>query len=210
MFHVHSTMLANLIDLYTTSDKSDKIRIETIMTLRYNQGLYVVYNWINEGGNPNVEYSGYDIDKARTELSSCIRVEGYETQDQTWYLVERLADNDVIIDSKDILAINTTTDELLYLVRKHFGGKYTTCLTKDGDTVKLRIADHSGKHRNNKGDKCLSIVIANYNPTSIFRTDGPSGISNELYFNDDYTVQDIITAIIEELLELGVTDNSND
>jgi hypothetical protein len=208
MTQIKGNIFAALVNLYTTSNRQDKARIDTIMEVRYNQGQYIVYNWINENGNPDVEYKGYDIEEATSDLASCVRVECYEGRDQTWFLVEKLGDNEeIVIDSKHILAINTTTDELLNEVRNHFGGKYTTHSTEDGDTIELRIANHSGKHRNIQADKCLSVVIANHNATSKFRTSGPEGIGNEISFDEEYTAEYIIEAINAELLEMGVIEN---
>lgn len=211
MTNTKGNIFAALVNLYTTSDRQDKQRIDTIMEVRYSQGQYVVYNWIDQNGNPDVEYKGYDLVEATSDLASCVRVEGYEGRDQTWFLVERLGDNEeIVIDSKDILAINTTTDELLNEVRKHFGGKYTTHSTEDGYVIELRIADHSGKHRNIQADRCLSVVIANHNATSKFRTSGPEGIGNEISFDEEFTADDIIAAIDSELLEMGVIEINND
>lgn len=195
----------DLVAMYAHSTLSERERIETIMYARYQQGLYTVMNWINEGGNPKYAYKGYDLDEAKSELASAGRVDDFESQAQTWNLCEITPDgSETWIDSKDIPAINESTDDLLADVQQHFGGKYSTHEVERGDSIKLRIADHSGKHTNNFGEKCISIVIANVNNTEHFYKNSPIGISNEHFFDDTSTAEEIISHITIILLEEGV------
>jgi hypothetical protein len=196
-----SKIKQHLIDAYEVATKSEAKRIETIFFERYNTNYYRVYSWANENGNPDIEYKGYDLQEARESFNSCRYVEGYEHQAVTWFL----ECGDDVIDSKDVPPINAATQRIMWDVQQHFGGKYSTFEMEDGEIIKLRISDHSGKHCNNGyGEKCISIVIANDNVTERFYTQGPEGISNEYYYDEETTAEQIIDDINTMLENEGV------
>ena len=185
----------------------DRERIQNILWIRYQLPILEVSNWPEDAPDPYVEYRGYDIESANAELQSTGRLSDYAHREQTWQLLEKAPDGEHIgeIDSRTIPAINESTDDLLREVQDAFGGKYSRHETEDGDTIKLRIADHSGKHRNNTYcEECISIVIANDNVTGHFRSQGPEGISNEHYYDDTYTAEEIIAEIKDLLNEYDV------
>ena len=197
----------DLVSMYDSATRSEKERITNIMEVRYNQGIYVVENWINEGGDPDIDYTGYDLDDAKHVLSVAGYVEGFEGQAQTWSLEERFENGETkYIDTKDIAAINTDSDAILYEVQKHFGGKYTYHNLENEGTLTLRIADHSGKHKNITTEEYLSIVIANDNATIDFYANGPEGIRNEYHFDSSNTSAEIIEFITNELYQIGVVN----
>lgn len=110
------------------------------------------------------------------------------------------------LDIKTLAPINKKSDEVLSEVQSHYGGKYSTInLDEEGNhQLKLRIADHSGKHKN-KGyeDYFLSIVIAEKNATKHFKTQGPEGLrSNEEFeFDSETNAKEIIEFIDEKIVE---------
>lgn len=184
----------NLAALHsTTRDKATRDRIEAILTERYRVSIYVVSNWIDEQGDPAIEYRGYDLIAAIEALYEAGRVVGFETRNQMWHLFSEINDESICLDSREICAINAATDDILYEVKKHFGGKYTY---QNG--IKLRIADHSGKWANNSGEHCISIVIANKNATAKFRQSA-DGIPHEYFFDESNTVTEIVEFINNEL-----------
>lgn len=200
-------MRQHLIDSYNEASRSDKERIRRILWYRYETPLLLVQAWPEGLCDPAVEYSGYDMEAAKEALRNGGRIEGLEHSNIRWHLLEVDADGSQvnIIDRLDIPAINEATESILYTVQQYFGGKYTTHETEDGDPIKLRIADHSGKHRNNTyGEKCISIVVANNNVTEHFRSKGPEGIRDEYYYDDSYSVEDVISEIEQLLIEEGV------
>lgn len=178
-------------------DKEKREKIERVLFKRYNASLYIVRNWVNEGGDSMDAYIGFDEDKARHIFDSYKndRIEDFAHKEQMWEL-SAITDNGEpeIIDSNIIPPVNDTTESLLYEVQNHYGGKYTLhYLPEYKDYLQLRIADHSGKHRNTTGPY-LSIVIANDNVTERFRR-GPEGMSHEHYFDDSWDAKSIIEEI---------------
>ncbi len=208
---------------------------------------YRTENWADESGNQYIFYSGYDIDKARSELklSNQLRDFNYKIQKIILYEIRATFNSDkleqlkslyvnlseeefteqfqykyqlasfidwelgdsIFIDTLTIPAINESTDEILYDVQKHFGGKYTRIELSNGKTLELRIADHSGKYANVAfKDRYLSIVIANENPTEAFYKESAVGMSNEYYYNDSYTAEEIITEIQDKIAEIKLEE----
>ena len=113
-----------------------------------------------------------------------------------------------IIENDDVEAVNEQTDEILSDVVDYFGGSYSTIdLNEEGTkTLKLRIKDHSGKHKN-KGveDYMLSIVIAEKDPTKHFHTQSSEGFrpeEEEFYFDSDNTSEEIIEFINDKINEI--------
>jgi len=136
--------------------------------------------------------------------------EGESMNDLTDFLNDKklwkLIDEDRDIKKYDsIEPINEKSNDLLYEIQNHFratNGYNTIYLDEDGEkTLKLRIKDHSGKHKN-QGDETyfLSIVISNLNPTSHFRT-SYEGFSNEkeYEFDSDTSKDEIIDFINEKI-----------
>ena len=188
----------------------DSDRIEIILRNRYAMPMYKVFNWIDEGGDPEIEYYGLSLEKATEAMNEAGRVSGFEDRDQNWIISTEDTQGEIIEDcvgSRYIPAINNETDMILSDVKAHFGGKYTSHSISDDESIKLRIADHSGKHRNCIGTKYISIVIAEKNPTKHF-TQGPEGMGNEYYFDSSYTAEDIIKEVTTLLLEEGVAPES--
>lgn len=196
------TFINSLLAAHSDSKKYyNHDRIEYVLRNRYNLPMYEVMNWADDCGDPEIEYSGFDLDKATEAMNRADRIADFEHKAQTWFIRSIDAEGEVIddcIDSVLIPAINAETDAILSEVKDYFGGKYTCHETEGGNTIKLRIADHSGKHINNRGEKCISIVIAEKNVTEKFIC-GPEGISNEHYFDSTFTAQDIIEEIKELL-----------
>lgn len=106
------------------------------------------------------------------------------------------------VNSIDIPAINTETDDMLRDVQKHFGGKYNNIRLPNGKKLNLRIADHSANRGNNTGDRNLSVVIANLNATEKFKRDIGRLHTHEIYFDSDYTAEQIIDAVNKEIQEI--------
>ena len=113
------------------------------------------------------------------------------------------------IDTFDIPAINTDTHELMIDVQRHFGGKYNTIRLPNGKTLNLRIADHSANRGNNTGDRNLSIVISNLNPTERFRKDYSKVHGQELFFDGSSSANEIIEAINEAIEEIKYNEQPN-
>lgn len=105
------------------------------------------------------------------------------------------------LDSGTVDPINKASKELLYDVQSEFGNKYNNIRLPNGDTLNLRIADHSANRRNNSGERNVSIVISNMNPTERFRM-SDKGHSDELYFGSDSTKEEIIDAINNRIDEI--------
>ncbi len=121
----------------------------------------------------------------------------------------------ITILNDSIERVNKESDSILQEVTRYFGGKYSTINIDESDdpkTLKLRIADHSGKHKN-KGleDYFLSIVITNANPTEHFYTSGPEGLrrSEEEIFDSGTSANEIIGFINEQIRQMK-EENSSD
>ena len=192
-----------LMNIYCDKKQSyKKQQVEYILRNRYGMPYYRVMNWADEWGDPAIAYEGIVLTEAEYHMNNSGRVREFETQEQTWSIYSYDKNNEEIecVESVELLGINDITNDILSDVQAHFGGKYTSFdVDGESDLLKLRIADHSGKHANNNGSKCLSIVIAEKNPTLEFRTNGPEGISNEHYFDSSYTAKEIIEQIYELL-----------
>ena len=111
------------------------------------------------------------------------------------------------LETESVDRINKKADEVLRQVETYFGGKYSTIyLDEEGEIdLKLRIANHSGKHRNKGYEKYfLSIVIADENPTENFYTSGPEGLSRseEYVFGSDTSAAEIIEFVKDRIREL--------
>lgn len=201
-------MINELIEIFEDNIHDYKVtnRVASIIHKRYGMGYYQVYCWVNEGGDPEYAYKGYDINKAKLALQTAGHVKGFEHMLNTWLLECVKSDNIEIIEYRDIVAINDNTDAILYEVQQHFGGKYSThWIDEDnGDYLTLRVADHSGKHRNVNG-RYISIVIANDNKTEHFYKSSSEGMRNEHYYNDEYSAEHIINDITRMLAEAGIT-----
>lgn len=113
------------------------------------------------------------------------------------------------LEADAVAPVNEKADELLSDVQGHFHayGGYKTIYLDEDETVslKLRIKDHSGKHKN-KGieDYFLSIVVSDQNPTKHFKTQGPEGLSSEeeFEFGSDSSKEEIVDFINEKIKEL--------
>lgn len=199
-----TTFAQYLASQYEVSRRDEKNRIANILQARYSMPTYRVYNWVDEAGDPDVEYIGFDLVLAQDALNEAVRIEGFETITQTWLLASTLNEDsdEVIVDSKDIAPINEETDSIMYDVRSHFGGKYTSHLISDNDSIQLRIADHSGNCYNCTG-RCISIVIADLNATERFLHSSKQ-MTNEYFFGSEYTADEIIEEVTAMLLEEGV------
>ena len=175
-----------------------KSRIVSIMENRYKQPLYLVSNGAHENSDPEIDYMGYDLESAHNAISLAERLSDYDGE-QDWLLLARLeGEEDTVLDMKTISDVNSTTDELLNEVTRHFVGKYTSHTDSKGNHIKLRISNHSGKWINNRGTATISVVIANKNATEKFAL-SDIGIKNELFFNEKDTTEEIINAINSEL-----------
>lgn len=201
-----SNIFNALVTLYNINsndgDTDNTQRIEHIMTVRYNQPLYKVYNWVNEGGDPQIDYIGYDLEDAQQAFEAAERIDSYKNRNQEWLLEAILDDNYKVLASKEIPAINDSTNAILYNVQNHFGGKYNNYVLPNGEFLKLRIADHSGLIKNVDGEY-ISIVISNDNPTATFKMSG-MGMGNEFIFEDSYSEEEIINQINQMLIAAGI------
>ena len=132
------------------------------------------------------------------------RQEGSEDQDNIIDLISQGDEGDFIsINSKSIPAINDATREILYDVQREFGGKYTNIELPNGKILNLRIADHSANRKNNTGDRNLSVVISNLNPTKRFRGQIDKMHPNEIIVNSELSVEQIIEQINEAIGEIN-------
>ena len=119
-----------------------------------------------------------------------------------WKIIEEGDEQTIEVES--IERVNKKADELLSEVVNHFGRKYNTIYLDEDETIslKLRIADHSGKWKN-KGDDnyFLSIVISDKNPTEDFYKNSAEGLkrSEEEVFSSDNTFEEIIDFVNEKI-----------
>jgi len=119
-----------------------------------------------------------------------------------WKIIEEGDEQTIEVES--IERVNKKADELLSEVVNHFGRKYNTIYLDEDETIslKLRIADHSGKWKN-KGDDnyFLSIVISDKNPTEGFYKNSAEGLkrSEEEVFSSDNTFEEIIDFVNEKI-----------
>ena len=108
------------------------------------------------------------------------------------------------LEEDSVERVNEKADKLLSDVYNHYGKKYNTIYLDEDETIslKLRIADHSGKWKN-KGseDYFLSIVISDKNPTEDFYTNSPMGLNREEeeVFSSENTFEEIIEFINEKI-----------
>src|SRR5512147_2587920 len=72
----------------------EKQRIRAILWNRYQEPIYKVWNWCDEGGDPYVEYLGYDLEQARHELATAGQIDDYKHRAQTWTLFSANADGE--------------------------------------------------------------------------------------------------------------------
>lgn len=127
--------------------------------------------------------------------------------DMNLVLEKHISDNEdlEVIDSRQILPVNGSSDSILNEVDSYFQkkyGKYKYNNIKYNDEsdeyFKLRISDHSGNPANNRGVRTLSIVICNDNDTEgLFRQN-----DIQMYFNEDFTAEEIITEVESQIQEL--------
>jgi hypothetical protein len=123
------------------------------------------------------------------------RQDGSEDQENNIELIKETEDGFDVISQKSIPAINDATREILAEVQSEFGGKYTNVDLPNGKILNIRIADHSGNKRNNSGDRNLSVVISNLNPTERFRGEIDKAIPNEIVVNSELTADQIVAQI---------------
>ena len=123
------------------------------------------------------------------------RQDGSEDQENNIELIKETEDGFDVISQKSIPAINDATREILADVQREFGGKYTNIELPNGKILNIRIADHSGNKRNNSGDRNLSVVISNLNPTERFRGEIDKAIPNEIVVNSELTADQIVAQI---------------
>ena len=191
--NIFASLVAAFSNRHTSTD--EKERIEAIMEVRYEQPLYTVENWSDDASDPIIYYRGYDMNAAQEALMNADRDSDVAHREQMVGLYETIAgEASGYLAAKKIPAINEESDSLCYEVQQHFGGKYTIKDLPNGDTVKLRIADHSGKSANNFGSNCISIVIADKNYTAHFRQQA-GAIAEEYYFDSATSSKEIITFI---------------
>lgn len=109
-----------------------------------------------------------------------------------------------VLEEDSVERVNEKADKLLSEVYNYYGRKYNTIYLDKDETIslKLRIADHSGKWKN-KGseDYFLSIVISDKNPTEDFYTNSPMGLNREEeeVFSSENTFEEIIEFINEKI-----------
>ena len=119
-----------------------------------------------------------------------------------WQIIDDGEWNDLEADSVE--RINEKADKLLSEVYNYYGRKYNTIYLDEDETIslKLRIADHSGKWKN-KGseDYFLSIVISDKNPTEDFYMNSSEGLNREQeeVFSSENTFEEIIEFINEKI-----------
>lgn len=155
-------------------------------------------------GIDEIEISSHDTVEEAQAAFDAIDIYDIEPEDRTAIninvmLINTKGDEYDVISGKRIDSINRVTDQMVDEVQKHFGGKYTNWYCGD-ETLELRIADHSGNGFNKDfgADYLLSVVIANQNATQDFRRSS-KGISGELVFDSDSTVEEIIEAVKQEI-----------
>jgi GNAT superfamily N-acetyltransferase len=119
-----------------------------------------------------------------------------------WEIIDDGEWND--LESDSVERINEKADKLLSEVYNYYGRKYNTIYLDEDETIslKLRIADHSGKWKN-KGseDYFLSIVISDKNPTEDFYINSSEGLNREEeeVFSSENTFEEIIKFINEKI-----------
>ena len=119
-----------------------------------------------------------------------------------WQIIDDGEWNDLEADSVE--RVNEKADKLLSEVYNYYGRKYNTIYLNEDETIslKLRIADHSGKWKN-KGseDYFLSIVISDKNPTEDFYMNSSEGLNREQeeVFSSENTFEEIIEFINEKI-----------
>ena len=122
--------------------------------------------------------------------------------EKIWQIIDDGEWNDLEADSVE--RVNEKADKLLSEVYNYYGRKYNTIYLDEDETIslKLRIADHSGKWKN-KGseDYFLSIVISDKNPTEDFYMNSSEGLNREQeeVFNSENTFEEIIEFINEKI-----------
>lgn len=140
-------------------------------------------------------------------------LEDYFDDDYYWKLVDEEDWQD--IETKDILAVNKLSDELLqeveeYYKKKYGKYKYNTINIEDSEEtykgcIQLRVANHSENLGNiDRYGNCnyyISIVIADYDATKDKFEKGRRSNEIELYFNTNSNLDEVINEVDSQIAE---------
>lgn len=153
----------------------------------------------------------YDLDE--DESVEDYPLEDYFDEDYYWKLIDEGDWED--IETKDILAVNKKSDNLLkeveeYYKKKYGKYKYNTINIEDSEEtyrgcIQLRVANHSENVGNiDRFGNCnyyISVVIADYDATKEKFEKGRRSNEIELYFDTDSKLDEVINEVDSQIAE---------
>jgi hypothetical protein len=153
----------------------------------------------------------YDLDE--DESIEDYPLEDYFDEDYYWKLIDEGDWED--IETKDILAVNKKSDDLLkeveeYYKKKYGKYKYNTIKIEDSEEtyrgcIQLRVANHSENIGNiDRFGNCnyyISVVVADYDATKEKFEKGRRSNEIELYFDTDSELDEVINEVDSQIAE---------